>query len=50
MYLDKRKTLDPGSEETEKDPVSNCGAFSRLGPAALFMCLGRRGARPWLGN
>ena len=31
---------------TERDPISNCGAFSGLGPAAPFMHLRRRGATP----
>ena len=43
LYLDKRETSDG-----EKDPSSNCGDFSGLGPAALIAHLGRRGASPLL--
>ena len=35
---------------TEKDPISNCGAFSGLGLAVQFAHLGRRGACPGLSN
>ena len=31
-------------KKTEKDPISNRGDFSGLGPAALFASLGWRGA------
>ena len=34
----------------DKDPISNCGAFSRLDPAARIAHLARRGASPRLGN
>lgn len=45
LYLDKRKTTDQGSEKKmEKDPICNCGASPRLGPAAQFSHLGSRGA------
>ena len=43
LYLDKRKTTD-----LDKDPMSNCQEFSKLGPAARIVHLGRRGAIPRL--
>ena len=50
MYLDKRKTTDLGREKMEKEPISNHRAFSGLGPATLFMHLGRWGASSGLGR
>ena len=44
LYWDKRKTSNLDSE----NPISNCGAFFGLGPAALFVHLERRGASPGL--
>ena len=43
-------TREKQQTRTENDPISNCGAFFRLGPAALFTHLGRRGASPRLGS
>ena len=45
LSLDKIKTSLTG---TERDPISNCGAFSGLGPGALLAHLGRRGVTPRL--
>ena len=43
-------TREKPQTRIEKDPISNCGASSRLGPVAQFTHLGRMGASPGLGN
>ena len=52
----QEKNMNQGSlkkqkqKQKQKDGITNHGAFSRLGLAALFSHLGRRGASPMLGN